>query len=524
MTTAAQVVPQRAVRARRAPLTLVIAAAVVASLTVAPLAIVASRAVPLGWSGVAAYLLRPRVGELVGGTVLLVVITVPLTVLIGVGTAWLVERTTLPFASAWRMLLLAPLAIPAFVASYAWSSAWPSLSGLGGAVLVTTLAYYPFVYLPCSALLRSLDQGEVDAARALGETATGAVLRVVIPQLRPAICGGALLVALHLLAEFGVMQMMRFPTLTTAIVQQYAVGFSDAAGSLLALTLIGLCLLVLTLEILARGRARIARVGGGSWIRPVPATLGRGTAPAIAGLIALVALAVGVPVALVASWLVRAVTTGAVSGATLVATTTTTLLLALLAGLAALVAALPTAWLLSRARSPLAHALERLTFVASSLPGVVVGLALVTAAVQWAQPVYQTVGLATLAYVILFVPRAVVTWRAGLAASPPELLEAAHALGHGPIRTFGRVVLPLVAPSALAGFALVFLATTTELTATLLLAPTGMQTLATAFWAASDELDYAASAPYAALMIMLSAPLTLLIRRQLRHDPATGPA
>ena len=70
----------------------------------------------------------------------------------------------------------------------------------------------------------------------------------------------------------------------------------------------------------------------------------------------------------------------------------------------------------------------------------------------------------------------------------------------GGLSTFGRVVLPLVAPSALAGFVLVFLATSTELTATLLLAPTGTQTLATAFWAASDELDYVASAPYAAVM------------------------
>jgi iron(III) transport system permease protein len=298
-------------------------------------------------------------------------------------------------------------------------------------------------------------------------------------------------------------------------VQQYAIGFSDAAGSLLATTLIGLCLLVLTLEVLARGRARIARVGRGSWVQPVPARLGRWTVPALAGLAVLVGLAVGVPVALVGRWLVRAVQTGAVSGPTVLATTTSTLVLALLAALAALVAALPTAWLLSRRGSALAHALERLTFLASSLPGVVVGLALVTAAVQWARPVYQTVALVVLAYVILFVPRAVVTWRSGLAATPPELSEAAHSLGQGGLRTFGRVVLPLVAPSALAGFALVFLATTTELTATLLLAPTGVQTLATAFWAASDELDYAASAPYAALMILLSAPLTVLLRRQI---------
>jgi iron(III) transport system permease protein len=222
-----------------------------------------------------------------------------------------------------------------------------------------------------------------------------------------------------------------------------------------------------------------------------------------------------VPVAQVARWLLRAVQLGVVSVPTVLGTTATTLLLALLAGLVAVVAALPGAWLLTRRRSGLAIALERLTFVASSLPGVVVGLALVTAAVHWARPLYQTVALVTLAYVILFVPRAMVAWRSGLAASPPELAEAARSLGLGGVATFRRVVLPLVAPSALAGFVLVFLATTTELTATLLLAPTGTRTLATAFWAASDELDYAASAPYAAIMILISAPLTLLLRRQI---------
>jgi iron(III) transport system permease protein len=241
----------------------------VALVAVAPLVLVVGRVLPLGWSGVAAYLLRPRMAELIANTTALVLITVPLTIVIGVGAAWLVERCALPGAAVWRVLLLAPLAIPAFVSSYAWSSLVPSFDGLGGAVLVTTLAYFPLVYLPAAALLRTLDQGDVEAARALGGTAAGALRRVVPPQLRPALCGGALLVGLHLLAEFGVMQMMRFPTLTTAIMQQYAVGFSDAAGSLLATVFLGMCLLMLTVEMIARGRARIARVGRGSHQRPV---------------------------------------------------------------------------------------------------------------------------------------------------------------------------------------------------------------------------------------------------------------
>jgi iron(III) transport system permease protein len=60
----------------------------------------------------------------------------------------------------------------------------------------------------------------------------------------------------------------------------------------------------------------------------------------------------------------------------------------------------------------------------------------------------------------------------------------------------------------------VFLAITNELTATLLLAPNGTRTLATGFWAMTSEIDYAAAAPYALLMILLSLPLTGLLYQQ----------
>ncbi|WP_200216349.1 ABC transporter permease [Micromonospora coerulea] len=496
------------------PWIVVAAAVLVAAVMVLPVLVVIGQASAVG-DEASRLLLRPRTAELLGNTMLLVLLTVPITVLLGCGAAWLVERTTLPGAGTWRTLLLAPLAIPAFVSSYAWTSVLPAVQGLGGAVFITALAYYPFVFLPAAALLRALDQGHLDAARSLGSSSLGAVLRVTMPQLRPAITGGALLVALHLLAEFGVLQMMRFPTFTTAILQQFAVGFSNAAGSLLAAVLVLLCIGLLALEVPLRGRARIARMGAGARQRPVAYRLGAWTIPASAALAALVGLALLVPLVLVLRWLVRAITSGAVVVGPLLAATGSTVGLAVVAGLAASLAALPVAWLLHRYPSRLATVLERVTYLASALPGVVIGLALVTLAVQWARPVYQTAALAVLAYTVLFMPRAMVAWRSGLAAAPPELLEASRSLGLSGLSTLIRVVLPLVLPSALTGFVLVFLAASTELTATLLLAPTGTETLATGFWSASDELDYVASAPYAAAMIALSAPLTVLLRRQI---------
>ncbi len=134
-------------------------------------------------------------------------------------------------------------------------------------------------------------------------------------------------------------------------------------------------------------------------------------------------------------------------------------------------AAFPVAWLIARRRSWLSVLLERATYVASSLPGVVIALALVTVSVRYANAIYQTSIVLVAAYAILFIPRAMVSIRAAMAQAPEELTDAARALGDSPFRAFVRVLLPLTLPGTLAGFAMVFIAVSTELTATLLLAP-----------------------------------------------------
>ncbi|WP_242612769.1 ABC transporter permease [Janibacter limosus] len=492
------------------------AAILVAAITVLPIVLVAADGLATSPGDALAYLLRPRIGELVGNTLSLVVITVPACVALGVGAAWLVERTDLPFAGIWRVLLAAPLAVPAFVAAYAWVSFRPGLDGLAGAALVTTAAYFPFVYLPVAAILRDLDAAPAEDARALGLRPFAAWRRAVLPRLRPAISGGALLVALHLLAEFGVLEMMRYPTFTTAILVQYQVSFSSNQGSLLAVVLVLMCITVLTLEHFLRGSARTSRVGRGVHRAATPVHLGRWAPVACIGLSLVVLVALVVPVTLVGRWLLAhlADPTGTGMRPSLLLTTGTTISLALAAAVLTMVMAIPGAWLLSRRRTGWTLLLERVTYVASSLPGVVIALALITLSVNFLPTIYQSPMLLVVGYTILFIPRAMVSLRSGLAAAPPELGDAARSLGSSPLGAFRRVVLPLILPSALTGAALVAIATATELTATLLLSPTGTSTLATAFWAASDEFDYAGAAPFAAMMILLSAPLTVLMLRQ----------
>lgn len=509
--------PSSASRGARPPLALAVAAVVVAGLCVLPLVVVVAKALESGPAAAFELLWRPRVAELLRNTVSLVVVTGLLSTVLGVGAAWLVERTSLPGAGVWRVAFVAPLAVPAFVNAFAWSALVPGFEGLVGAVIVTTLSYFPFVFLPVAALLRTTDPALEEAARALGLGPWRTFAKVGLAQVRPAVLGGVLLVGLHLLAEFGALEMLRFPTFTTAILDQFEVAFDSSSGSVLAIVLVGLAITLLTVDLLARGRTRHVRLATGAARRPPRARLGRATPLALAAVGSLAALAIGVPAWSILTWLSRA--DEAVEPASIGPALGATLSLGLVAAALTTLATFPGAWLLARRRTWFTVLLERVTYLAASLPGVVVALALITLAIGFARPLYQTATLLVLAYVILFIPRAMIATRAAIASVPPELGDAARALGDGPARAFARVQLPLMLRGTMAGFALVFIAVTTELTATLLLAPTGTSTLATAFWDASASLDYAAAAPFAAALVVLSAPLTWLLLRSGHEEP-----
>ncbi|MBU3751002.1 MAG: iron ABC transporter permease, partial [Mycobacterium sp.] len=325
--------------------------------------------------------------------------------------------------------------------------------------------------------------------------------------------GGTLLIGVHLLAEYGAFAMLRFNTFTTAIVEQFQSTFDGAAGSMLAGVLVALCLLMLLAEVAARGRSRFARIGSGVPRRQTPLPLGRARIPAMAGLITLSALAIGVPVGTLVRWLW-------IGGSGVWLPDEVGVALAQTAGLAALGAvvatalAYPVAWVTVRNHRWAGRFVEGTNVVTSSLPGIVTALALVTVAIRATPPLYQTVVLLLLAYVLMFIPRATVSVRTGLAQLPVGLEDASQSLGATPAATFVRITLRLTAPAAAAGAALVFVAVATELTATLLLAPTGTRTLSMRFWSLASELDFAAAAPYAAIMVALTLPITVLLFSQ----------
>jgi len=489
-------------------------ATAVALLVLVPLGFLVDQALSIGWGQVEELLFRHFVGALLVNTLTLMAVATLACAVLGVAVAWLVERTDLPGRRAWAVLAALPITVPAFVTSYSWVSITPAVQGFGGAAAIVTLAYYPLVYLPVAAVLRGMDPALEESARSLGMGRWRTFFRVTLPQTRPALLGGALLVAVHLLSEYGAFAMLRFQTFTTAIYEEYRVSFDGPAASMLATVLVLLCLVLLVTELGLRGRARYARVDAGTARPASPVRLGRAKWPAAAAVAALVGLALGLPLATLAYWVARGGSSGFDIGA-LLAACGTSLKLGLGAAALTTLLALPVAVLAVRHPSKIATVLERAAYLPFALPGIVVALSLIVVSIHYLPAIYGTTQLLLVAYAILSLPLALVATRAALAQAPPVREEVARSLGCRPLWAMARVTLPLIMPGIGAAAALVFLATVTELTATLLLAPIGAHTLATQFWAKASTLSYGAAAPYAALMVAISALPTYLLTRRL---------
>lgn len=495
----------------------VAAAMVVAALALVPAGFVVWVLVQSGWDTAASLIFRPKVGEIFIATVLLQVLAVPLSVGLALALAWLTERSDLPLRGLWRWLAVAPLAIPAFVMAYAWDSTVPMLRGLGPAVGISVLAYFPLVYLPVIAQLRRLDPAAEEVAATLGHSPSRVFLTVVLPQLRLAILGGGLLIALHLLAEYGLYVLIRYDTLTVAIVNQFQAVYDGPAANLMGIVLVACAVGVLALEAWLRGDRRYARVGAGA-ARVAPlAKLGRRAWLWMLLPVVTTVLAVGLPMATLARWMLI----GGVEAwhlPELGSALGQSFLYAVLGAAFVCLVSLPIAWMSARAPGPVQKALENVHLYVGALPGVIVALALVAITVRVALPLYQTVATLLVAYVLLFLPRAIVSVRASLAQIPVELQQAAVALGRPPLAAAIGTTLRLAGPGIAAGMALVAMGIMTELTATLMLSPIGTETLATQFWARTGEFDHMGAAPFALAMVVLSIPLCIIL-----HQQATGP-
>ncbi|MBA3528154.1 MAG: iron ABC transporter permease [Propionibacteriaceae bacterium] len=476
-------------------------AGLAAAIALLPLAYLLVRALEAGLPRVLSIMVRPNTLSLIGRSLLLTVTVTSLCLVLGLGLALLVSRTDLPFRRLLGVAAALPLAIPSYVAAYAWLAAFRPMASFGGAVLVLTACTYPYVYLPAVAALRRANPALEEVARSLGRGTWWTAWTVTARQVRGSVTAGGLLVALYVLSDFGAVAILRFDVFTRVIYSSYRASFDRTPAAVLSILLVLITITITVAE--ARTRRGAAGVSDDAPARaPGRWLLGRWRwlAAGLTGLV--VAVAVGFPICSMGYWILRSQQSG-IDWERLGSSASATLQVALAGALLTTLLALPVGILAARHRSKATSMLEHAAYAGHGLPGIVVGLSLVFFGVRFARPLYQEVPMLVIAYAALFLPIAVGSIRASVAMSSPRLEQVARSLGRSPWQVLTRVTVPLALPGVTAGFALVMLTCMKELPATLLLRPTGLNTLATSLWTQTDVVAYGRAAPYAAVLVLL---------------------
>ena len=520
------VAPRRRGLASGASPGLLLSGILVAVVVVLPVVITIVQAFQGGLSAVTTSLKASSSLTLLLHTALVAAAATPICGVFGVASAWFVERTRLPGRRLWALLMVAPMVVPLFLTSYAWANLGTSLQGFLGAAGIIAFSYYPIIFLLVSASLRVLDPALEETARSLGLGAWRTFSRVVLPQLRPALLGGLLLVGLDALVEFDAFVAFKYQTFTVNIYSQYQVSFSASGAAALSFFSIALCVVILIGERLLRGDTNYTRISHGTRGATTRYDLGRLTPVALAGFAVLAAISVGIPLGTLVYWFVHS-TPAALSSATanvhyLWPATLTSVLIGIAAAVVAILLASPIAILAVRYKGKLSTVLERSVYLSFALPDLVAAVALAYAASHLVHVLYGSVVLLVLAEGMLFVPFAVVALRSTLGLIEPAMEESARSLGLGPLKTLWRVTVPLARPGLAAAGVLVFAFVLGDLSTAQVLLPPSMYTLGTQFWANSRTVAFAAAAPYGAVLVVLALIATYVLMSRFGKVRALG--
>ncbi|MEA5553268.1 iron ABC transporter permease [Anabaena cylindrica UHCC 0172] len=516
----------------RPPLFLTLAAGVVAISIALPLIYLVIRTIGIGGDELWKLISRPRnISVFFNSAAMAATVTV-FSALIAVPLAFLTVRTDLPGRRFWLIATTLPLAVPSYVGSFALIAALaprgsflqlllaplgveelPSIYGFPGTVLAITLFTYPYLLLSVRSGLQGIDPSLEEAAQSLGYSNRETFFKVVLPQLKPSMIAGGLLVALYALRDFGTPSLMRFDTFTRVIFLQYKASFNRNSAAALSLMLMALVLLILWLEYRVRSRAAYYSRGSASLRPPKISKLGIWKWPAFTFCLLITSLGVVLPVGITLFWLSRGLNIG-YNFPNLLPSALNSILAAALAALAIIIFALPVAILSVRFPSKITAMIERCSYLGFGVPGIVIALSLVFFGANYLPFLYQTLPMLVFAYLVLFLPQTVGTVRTSLLQVNPQLEESARSLGRTAWQSLKDITLPLVQPGILSGAVLVFLTAIKELPATMLLAPIGFNTLAVQIWQATENVDFADAAAGSLAMLLVSTGATLLVLSQ----------
>jgi iron(III) transport system permease protein len=521
--------PPRVRRFRpRAPAPLAVVSLAAAAAFAGPLVYLVVRCAQEG-GDVLSVLRSNTAGGPLARTLLLAASTAAACAALGTALAWLLTRTDLPLRRLFRVLVALPLVIPSFVGALALIAAFargglldeilgfdalPRVRGYWAVFATLTLLSYPYVYLPVAARLSALPPSLEETARSLGRSPAQVFRSVVLPQTTGAIAAGALLVFLYVVSDFGAVSLLRYDTLTVRI--ESARLFDPPTALALGL-LLGLVALVVVVTERALSRRRVHTEAVAAGRRPLQAPLGVWKAPMLLLVIGVVGVALVAPVVVLAQWTLRGLGDDRVARGVEWSDLWRPLLntggIAVVTAVVAVAVVLPVAYLTARHDSRVGTLANALVVAGFALPGLVIALAVVFWVLRapLVGGLYQTFPLLVFAYVVHFGAQAMRASQVAVSGVPRRMEDAARSLGSGRWRRLRTVDLPLMLPGLAAGAGLVLLSTMKELPATLLLAPTGFDTLATRIWSATESAFFARAGLSALALVALSGVLTWLL-------------
>jgi iron(III) transport system permease protein len=375
---------------RRAPWYLVAPALACALAMFVPVAYLILRASQADAEMLRDVVFRGRTLALLGNTVGLSAAVLVVVTILGLPMAWLTTRCALRGRSMLTLLAVLPLAVPGYLMAYTLLSIGgdygtvserlgvtiPRLSGFPAALIALSLYNLPYMFLNLRVAMQRMDPALEEAARSLGLSPRRVFLRVVLPQLRPALWAGGLLVTLHVIGDFGVVSLTRFETFSYALYQH--VESNDKAGA----AWLGLMLIVLTAGLLVfelrflRG-LRLDPAGAATSRIRRPLTLGRWAPAAYIFLLGIAAAGVAVPLATISFWCVRAAERGAAFGQAWLGAVADSMSVSVPAAVLTTALALPLAYLARRYPSPMSRGLEQSAYIGYATPSLAFALGLV---------------------------------------------------------------------------------------------------------------------------------------------------
>ena len=488
-------------------------------------------------------------GVLLNTLVLVVGVTL-LAGLLGTTLAWLVTAYEFPLRSVFSWALLLPMAIPAYVLAFVAIAGLdfagpvqtalrgvfgadlrlPPIRSTGGVILVMTLALYPYVYLLARGAFATQGRRAMEVAASLGLTPRQALLRVQLPLARPWIAGGAALVAMETLADFGTVAVFNYDTFTTAIWRAWSALYSIEAALQLAGMLVLLVAVALMFEQRARAAQRHTALGGPN--APRHRLTGGRAAAATALPAAVLLLALVLPGIALVTWALGHAARDL--DADWWAAAGRSVALGLMAAALVCTLAVALAYAVRTRPDGATRGLARLATLGYALPGAVLAVGVFlpmaglnnlleaaarTLGTDWPGYLQGSVAVLLLAYAVRFLAVAHAPIEANLGRITRSIDDGARLLGADGVALLRRVHLPLLRTGTLTAAALVFVDVMKEMPITLMTRPFGWDTLAVRVFELTSEGEWTRAAlPALAIVLVGLLPVALLLRRAERPD------